>query len=290
MSEICGCILWLVPLISSLTGCWLYYTDWYRVVSIFSPNSWQQREFSYFQECWTIPLLHQVHYACSLGVVTNCHCSSSKQDWVEQSGFTKKLIIIYDNKMQHHILLIHNGVSLWGWISTSCYSLYTGKGLKLMCKCCRIFLALTFLTSRNPGDHFSFVDGMGVAIYPHCGVGPSENGTNHSHLYFQSVMSFPCVLTNPLHQHLSHGEEGVQRNRASNRPINIVFFFFFVVRRIYILVLYAWGCIHFPHKHAIFYEWEWLRGGVNMEWVEVQRRDFFCFCFIFIILMLWNHC
>lgn len=61
--------------------------------------------------------------------------------------------------------------------------------------------------------------------HPHFGVGPSENRTNHRHLYFQSVMSFPCVLTNPLHQHLSHGEEGVQRKRARNRPKNMVSFF-----------------------------------------------------------------
>ncbi len=84
--------------------------------------------------------------------------------------------------------------------------------------------------SKNPGDNSSLVDGAGVAKHPHSGVGPSENGTNHSHLYFQSVMSFPCVLTNPLHQHLSHGEEGVQRKRAGNRPKNIFFsslFFFF---------------------------------------------------------------
>lgn len=72
--------------------------------------------------------------------------------------------------------------------------------------------------SKNPGDHFLLVEG---ATLPHFGVGLSENRTNHRHLYFQSVMSFPSVLTNPLHQHLSHGQEGVQRTRAENRPENI---------------------------------------------------------------------
>ena len=58
----------------------------------------------------------------------------------------------------------------------------------------------------------------GSAIHPHPDVGPSENGTNHSYLYFQCVMSLPSVLTNPLHQHLSHGEEGVQ---SENRGLKL---------------------------------------------------------------------
>lgn len=45
-------------------------------------------------------------------------------------------------------------------------------------------------------------------------------------------MSFPCVLTNPLHQHLSHGEECVQKKerkkRARNRPKNTFSFFLFL--------------------------------------------------------------
>lgn len=73
---------------------------------------------------------------------------------------------------------------------------------------------------KNSGDNL-LVDGTGVANYPHSGVGPSENGTNHSHLYFQSMMSFPCVLTNPLHQHLSHGGEGVQLVRERERALEI---------------------------------------------------------------------
>lgn len=80
--------------------------------------------------------------------------------------------------------------------------------------------------SKNPGDHF-LLDEMEGAKHPHFGVGLSENRTNHRHLYFQSVMSFPSVLTNPLHQHLSHGQEGVQRTRAGNRPENIVTVYIF---------------------------------------------------------------
>lgn len=60
---------------------------------------------------------------------------------------------------------------------------------------------------HNLGEKFLSLDGTGAAVVR---IGLSENGTNHSHLYFQAVMSFPCVPTNPLHQHLSHGEEGVQ--------------------------------------------------------------------------------
>lgn len=94
-------------------------------------------------------------------------------------------------------------------------------------------LNTNFIMRKNPGDNFSLVDGMEVANHPHSGVGPSENGTNHSHLYFQSVMSFPRVLTNPLHQHRSHGQEGVQRKRAGNRPKNIVSFLHFFDTVIY---------------------------------------------------------
>lgn len=65
---------------------------------------------------------------------------------------------------------------------------------------------------------------MGVANHPHSAVGQSENGTNHFHLYFQCVMSFLCVLTNPLHWHLSHGEEGVQRVMAKN-TLKFMYFF-----------------------------------------------------------------
>lgn len=62
------------------------------------------------------------------------------------------------------------------------------------------------------------MDEMEVANHPHFSVGLSENRTNHSHLYFQSVMSFPRVLTNSLHQHLPRGKEGVQRKNARNGP------------------------------------------------------------------------
>lgn len=65
---------------------------------------------------------------------------------------------------------------------------------------------------------------MGVADHPHSAVSQSENGTNHFHLYFQCVMSFLCVLTNPLHRHLSHGEEGVQSWLKIH--LNICCFFF----------------------------------------------------------------
>lgn len=78
-----------------------------------------------------------------------------------------------------------------------------------------------------------------MANHPHCGVGPSENGTNHSHLYFQSVMSFPSVLTNPLHQHLSHGKESVLRERDREPEIDLKICIFNFLHSIYILVQYS---------------------------------------------------
>ena len=120
------------------------------------------------------------------------------------------------------------GVNLRAWIDVSSYSFHTASRLDALVEMLSLLLNTDLIMRRNPGDHFSLVDGTGVANHPHAGVGLSENGTNRSHLYFQSVMSFPCVLTNPLHQHLSHGEEGVQRKMAENRPKNILFFFYAV--------------------------------------------------------------
>lgn len=135
-------------------------------------------------------------------------------------------------------------------------------GTALAAKMLMPLLNPNLIMKRNLDDHFLLVDRMGLVHHLYSDVGPWENGTKRSQLYFQAVMSFPCVLTNPLHQHLSHGEEGVQRKTAWNRPKNSLFLFF--IQYIYFSpVLLRLHTFH-PCKHTIFYEWEWLKRGVNM--------------------------
>ena len=127
---------------------------------------------------------------------------------------------------------------------------------------------------KNPGDKLRWLMGRGWPSAPT--LHPSENGTNHSHLYFQSSDVIPPVSWLTHYTSICHmEEEGVQRGREREREremdLKCVFIFSHLVIYLYFsLTLQTFLAIW--AERTIIYEWEWLRGGVSAWWSGSRSR------------------